>query len=84
MLAPGLASSCGSSVWQPETRETSGPWEKVSQSCGSTTDGATGCITRNRVYYKKQGRRIVVLLAGGDKRTQSDDVKTALRLARNL
>ncbi len=37
-----------------------------------------------RVYYKKQGRRIVVLLAGGDKRTQSDDVKTALRLARNL
>ena len=37
-----------------------------------------------RVYYKKQGRRIVVLLTGGDKRTQSDDVKTALRLARNL
>ena len=37
-----------------------------------------------RVYYKKQGRRIVVLLAGGDKRTQSADVKTALRLARNL
>ena len=37
-----------------------------------------------RVYYKKQGRRIVVLLAGGDKRTQSDDVKKALRLARNL
>ena len=33
---------------------------------------------------KKQGRRIVVLLAGGDKRTQSADVKTALRLARNL
>ena len=25
----------------------------------------------------------VILLAGGDKRTQSDDVKTALRLARN-
>lgn len=37
-----------------------------------------------RVYYKKQGLRIVVLLAGGDKRTQSDDIKTALRLARNL
>ena len=36
------------------------------------------------VYYKKQGRRTVVLLAGGDKRTQSDDVKAALRLARNL
>ncbi|MYE48935.1 MAG: type II toxin-antitoxin system RelE/ParE family toxin [Gammaproteobacteria bacterium] len=37
-----------------------------------------------RVYFKKQARRIVILLAGGDKRTQSDDVKTALRLARNL
>ena len=37
-----------------------------------------------RVYYKKQARTIIILLAGGDKRTQSDDVKTALRLARNL
>jgi len=26
----------------------------------------------------------VILLAGGDKRTQSADIKTALRLARNL
>ena len=37
-----------------------------------------------RVYFKKQGRTIVVLLAGGDKRTQSRDIETALRLARNL
>ncbi len=37
-----------------------------------------------RVYFKKQGRSVVVLLAGGDKKTQSRDVKTALRLARNL
>jgi len=37
-----------------------------------------------RVYFKKQARTIVILLAGGDKRTQSDGVKTALRLARNL
>ena len=37
-----------------------------------------------RVYFKKRGRMIVILLAGGDKRTQSEDVKTALRLARNL
>ena len=37
-----------------------------------------------RVYFKKRGSVIVVLLAGGDKRTQSEDVKTALRLARNL
>ncbi len=37
-----------------------------------------------RVYFKKRDRRIVVLLGGGDKRTQSRDIKTALRLARNL
>ena len=37
-----------------------------------------------RVYFRKQGRMVVVLLAGGGKRTQSQDVKTALRLARNL
>jgi putative addiction module killer protein len=37
-----------------------------------------------RVYYKKHGREVVILLAGGDKRTQSADIKTALRLARNL
>ena len=37
-----------------------------------------------RVYFKQEGRLIVVLLAGGDKRTQSRDIETALRLARNL
>ena len=37
-----------------------------------------------RVYFKRQGRTVVVLLAGGDKRSQRDDVETALRLARNL
>jgi putative addiction module killer protein len=37
-----------------------------------------------RVYFKKHGRELVILLAGGDKHTQSSDIKTALRLARNL
>jgi putative addiction module killer protein len=37
-----------------------------------------------RVYYKQQGRELVVLLAGGDKGSQSRDIKAALRLARNL
>ena len=37
-----------------------------------------------RVYYKKHGRQVVILLAGGDKRTQAKDIKTALRLAQNL
>ncbi len=37
-----------------------------------------------RVYYKQFGKSIIVLLAGGDKRTQTKDIKTALRLAQNL
>jgi putative addiction module killer protein len=37
-----------------------------------------------RVYFKKQGQMLVILLAGGDKNTQAKDIKTALRLARNL
>jgi putative addiction module killer protein len=37
-----------------------------------------------RVYYKKQGQKIVILLAGGDKHTQAKDIKIALRLAQNL
>jgi len=37
-----------------------------------------------RVYFKRIGREIVILLAGGEKRTQPTDIKTALRLARHL
>ncbi len=37
-----------------------------------------------RVYFKQQGQKLVILLAGGDKSSQPKDIKTALRLARNL
>src|SRR5574338_107879 len=37
-----------------------------------------------RVYFKQRGRELSILLAGGDKSTQAKDIKTALRLARNL
>ena len=37
-----------------------------------------------RVYYKKQGSKLVILLAGGDKRSQSRDIKNALNFAKNL
>jgi putative addiction module killer protein len=36
------------------------------------------------VYFKKRGRELIILLAGGDKTTQVKDIKAALRLARNL
>ena len=37
-----------------------------------------------RVYYLRHERSLIILLAGGDKSTQVRDIKTALRLARNL
>ena len=37
-----------------------------------------------REYYAKRGREVILLFAGGDKRTQNRDIKTALRLKRNL
>lgn len=37
-----------------------------------------------RVYYIRQGRDIVVLLAGGDKSSQPRDIAAARRLAENL
>ena len=37
-----------------------------------------------RVYFTKRGHDIVILLAGGDKSSQSTDIQTALQLAKNL
>ena len=37
-----------------------------------------------RVYFTMRGRALVILLAGGVKRSQIADIKTALRLARNF
>lgn len=37
-----------------------------------------------RVYFKKTGQMLIILLAGGVKKAQAKDIQTALRLARNL
>jgi putative addiction module killer protein len=37
-----------------------------------------------RVYFKQRGNRLIILLAGGEKSTQARDIRTALKLARNL
>src|ERR1035437_8379272 len=37
-----------------------------------------------RVYFKKRGRELIILLAGGDKSTPAKDIKAALRFARDL
>jgi putative addiction module killer protein len=35
-----------------------------------------------RIYFMQRGTLMVVLLAGGDKRTQDADIKTAIRIAK--
>ena len=37
-----------------------------------------------RVYFKRRGRKLIILLAGGDKTSQAQDIKKAQRLARDL
>jgi putative addiction module killer protein len=36
------------------------------------------------VYYTERNGELIILLAGGDKSTQQQDIKTAAVLARNL
>ncbi|CAN7449135.1 type II toxin-antitoxin system RelE/ParE family toxin [Rhizobacter sp. LjRoot28] len=37
-----------------------------------------------RVYYTERNGELIILLAGGDKSSQAQDIKAAIALARNL
>ncbi|MFA9275798.1 MAG: type II toxin-antitoxin system RelE/ParE family toxin [Candidatus Aquirickettsiella gammari] len=37
-----------------------------------------------RIYFKRRGNTIIILLCGGDKSTQTKDISAAKRLAREL
>jgi putative addiction module killer protein len=36
-----------------------------------------------RVYYKDTGKEIIILLCGGDKSTQQEDIESAREIAKN-
>ena len=61
---------CGSNGWRPATQDVGPVAEGVSE---MRIDYGPGY----RVYFKRQGLTVVVLLADGDKRTQNDDIDTA-------
>ena len=42
------------------------------------------CGPGYRVYFVQRGLEMVILLAGGDKGTQDKDIKTAVKLARQV
>jgi putative addiction module killer protein len=37
-----------------------------------------------RIYFVQQGNTLVILLCGGDKRTQNKDIRTAKQMAKEL
>ena len=73
----GRAFRPGSSAWQGNAGDVKPVGEGVSE---LRIDYGPGY----RVYFTKRGCEVVILLAGGDKRTQAGDIKAALRLARKL
>ena len=74
----GRALTPESAVYRWATLVMSSQWKKASRNYESTTGPGIG------VYFVQRGRTLVILLAGGDKRTQERDIKTAIELARGL
>jgi len=70
----GHVSTRGSGGYLSATRAMSSRWAKL------RIDYGPGY----RVYFIQQGDRLVILLAGGDKRTQDRDIRAAIELARAL
>ena len=50
---------------------------------GNVSELRIHCGPCYRVYYKARGDELVILLAGGTKKTQAEDIELAKRLAAN-
>ena len=48
---------------------------------GDVSPVGDGVLELRRIYFTQRGREIIVLLAGGSKRTQKTDIKRAKVLA---
>jgi putative addiction module killer protein len=51
---------------------------------GGISEMRIDCGPGYRVYYTSRGSAVVILLCGGDKRTQSADIKKAKALAKDI
>ena len=72
---PWLGLSRASDAWSWKIRVTPGASAAALWKCGVAYGPGY------RVYYVHRGAEIVILLCGGDKRTQRQDIKQALELA---
>jgi putative addiction module killer protein len=51
---------------------------------GGVSEMRIDCGPGYRVYFTRRGVTLVILLAGGDKRTQQQDIAMALKLAADV
>ena len=66
---------CGSTVWLTEIRVIPSLCRALFQSCALTMGHGY------RLYFTRRGPLVIVLLAGGDKRTKDGDIERAIAIA---
>jgi putative addiction module killer protein len=83
IFARWLASARWSSAG-PHQRPNSSTFGRQSPVGGGVSEMRIDYGPGYRVYFVRRGEALVILVAGGDKRTQSHDIAMAIKLARDL